>query len=222
MITLLSIEGKYVLKDATRTQRNYDPFDVRNADLSYEYKPKPKANRSGWLSLFDILKDKEPLRNKKGQFSVLVTDTDYVLELLLRAELANLTVRGDKSAQETSEKSISKGDFLVFGAESSRFDVDIVNEARVIKSEKYIPIYRIDQDWDTILEALTEMAEEKEKLFKKADSPEAPTYAMLKGTYKPKAAKKENTNVLIASTWIKVGDYFIPKREEDRVIFNFD
>lgn len=206
-----------------------DPWDKDRADNAYSYrKPTTSSCSCCWTSFMDfILSKNEPLRNKKGQFSVLLNtrNTSQVITLLSQAEFLGLTVSGDESAKRSHKRlhveDLEIGDFVVFGDENSRFDVDFVRKTSYIKDNNLVPIYELEGDEEKIIKAMQEMAEEKQDLMKKAGNPEEPTYAMLKGTYKgSKKEKKENKSriVTISDNWISYGGTLYPKYQNDNVV----
>jgi len=194
-----------------------NPYNVNRANNAYNY----KEEQPSLLELLGLIckpKNKKPLRNtKNGCFSVIVSELLPAMQLLTVAVANGLTVKGDGTARSKGNilNDIDLGDIITFG-NSEKFDVDYTTDPEYIKKNNLIPVYDILKDWDTILKAVKEMAKEKEQLNKKAGYPEEPLYRHLKGT--KTVERKEKKEIVVSSTWIKIGDQLYSKYYSDNVV----
>lgn len=185
------------------------------------------------------IEEKKPLRNKlDGSFLVIASDLHLADSLIQRAQRANLTVSGDRTCKVGnglgSIENIQEGNLITFGT-SERFDVNWVARRGYAFENGLVPVYDIKKDWFKILDAMNEMAKEKEELAKKrADllkqglRPEEPVYRTMKlnlvgDAYvteqkkkfveQPKPTTRTVTGTMIGSSYVKVGYKVIPVKE---------
>lgn len=197
-----------------------DAFSLDKANEALQYRDKP-------CNLFENLHDilfppfqtKPQIRNKRtGAFTVIVSNKSVANALLAISDDNGLTISGDGSAlalpNRLTMQTFRKGDFITFGEEGSRFDVDFVRSIDYIKRNSLIPIYDMVDDVEKISEALREYVEEKRKAFKKAGEPWLTTLQMLKNSESgKKQEKKENTKKTIT---IQVIEPFLVQKAEVR------
>ena len=181
----------------------------------------------------------KPLRNKlDGSFVVIASSLELADDLLRIAQRSNLTVSGDNTCKVGkglgSIENIEKGNLITFGT-SERFDVNWVSRRGYAYENGLVPVYDVVKDWNKILKAVKEMADEKQALATKREDdllkgirPSNPVYRTLKlnevgNTYvteqkkeavgTPTVTTKKIYGTMVGGSFIKSGYKIIPVKE---------